>query len=261
MKKILIGTNTKMTKNISETKEFLAKLQTLTKDLDNEITLFVIPSYTTLLAARNIIDGDRILLGAQNMSWAETGQFTGEISPNMLNEIGVDIVMIGHSERRHIFGETNNEEALKVESALKHGFIPLLCIGETSEEKMSGIANEVLRSQLITGFSKIDKNNFEKIIVAYEPVWAIGVNGEPATAFYVQEKHQVIKSTLVELFGKKATCIDVLYGGSVNPGNANEFLKQKSVDGLFVGRSAWNAVNFNNLIRQIIPVWKEKEGK
>lgn len=258
MKKLYIGTNTKMTKTIKETTEYLSVLQLLTSSLKEDITLFVIPSYTTLLEAKKIIVNDNILIGSQNMCWAEKGQFTGEISPLMLKEIGIDIVMIGHSERRHVFLEDDNVEALKVSSAIEHGFIPLLCIGETKEEKDSGISNEIIRKQLIVGFSKINKNIVKKIIVAYEPVWSIGVNGEPASSSYVEEKHKIIKLTLNEIFKNMSIEIPVLYGGSVNLENSNEYLRQDSVDGLFVGRSAWDANNFNKLIRQVLPVWKEK---
>lgn len=261
MKKLYIGTNTKMTKTIQETKEFLSTLQTLTASLKDDITLFVIPSYTTLVEAKKTIVNDAILIGSQNMCWAERGQYTGEISPLMLKEIGIDIVMIGHSERRHVFLEDDNVEALKVSSAIEHGFIPLLCIGETKEEKDSGISNEILRKQLIVGFSKVNKNNVKNIIVAYEPVWAIGVNGEPASSSYVEAKHKVIKATLKEIFKDISINIPVLYGGSVNLENSKELIKQDSVDGLFVGRSAWDANNFNTLIRQVLPVWKEKGNK
>lgn len=260
MKKLYVGTNTKMTKTIEDTINFISSLQTITDDLKDKITLFVIPSYTTLYPVSQIIDKSNILLGAQNMCWEEKGQFTGEISPLMLKEVNVDIAMIGHSERRHVFLEDDKVESLKVKAAIDHGFTPLLCIGETKEEKNYGIADEVLRKQLKIGFSQIDKKNFDKIMVAYEPVWAIGVSGEPASCEYAQAKHKVIKETLKELFGDLANDIPVLYGGSVNINNANEILEQESVDGLFVGRSAWDAENFNKLIRSALPIWEEKEN-
>ena len=206
-------------------------------------------SYTTLESATKNVDRDYVLLGAQNMCWEDQGQFTGEISPLMLKELGLDLVMIGHSERRHVFGETDAEENKKVKAALNHGFTTLLCIGETAEEKDFRISAEVLRTQLKVGFHDVPVSQVDKIWVAYEPVWSIGVNGTPATADYAEEMHKVIKGCLREIFGEEADKIPVLYGGSVNPGNANELIVQPSIDGLFTGRAAWDADKFDKLIR------------
>lgn len=253
MKKIYFGSNLKMYKGIKETEEYLQKLVELTKDLSrNEIELFIIPSYTTLHNAVNNVDRNYVRLGAQNMCWEDEGQFTGEISPVMLKEMGLNLVMIGHSERRHVFGETDVEENKKVKAALDHGFKTLLCIGETAEQKNYGISAEVLRTQLKVGFHGVDADKVKNIWVAYEPVWSIGVNGTPATADYAEEMHQVIKETLVEIFGEAGKEIPVLYGGSVNPGNANELIVQPSIDGLFVGRAAWQAEKFDKLIRDAL---------
>ena len=183
------------------------------------------------------------------MSWKDQGQFTGEISPLMLKELGLDLVMIGHSERRHVFGETDVEENKKVKAALNHGFTTLLCIGETAEEKKFGISAEVLRTQLKIGFHDVPAKQANNIWVAYEPVWSIGVNGTTASADYAEEMHKVIKNCLREIFGEAADEIPVLYGGSVNPENANELIVQPSIDGLFTGRAAWDADKFNMLIR------------
>ena len=183
------------------------------------------------------------------MSWEDQGQFTGEISPLMLKELGLDLVMIGHSERRHVFGETDVEENKKVKAALNHGFTTLVCIGETAEEKKFGISAEVLRTQLKIGFHDVPAKQANNIWVAYEPVWSIGVNGTPASADYAEEMHKVIKNCLREIFGEAADEIPVLYGGSVNPENANELIVQPSIDGLFTGCAAWDADKFNMLIR------------
>lgn len=251
MKKLYFGTNLKMYKNIADTVSYLQKLVENTKDISREeIELFVIPSFTTLQSATEKVDRAYVKLGAQNMCWEEQGQFTGEISPLMLGELGLDLVMIGHSERRHVFGETDYEENRKVLCALNHGFTTLLCIGETDQEKEYGISNEVLRTQLIAGFHGVTPEMAKNLWVAYEPVWAIGVNGKPASVEYAEEKHQVIKQCLVELFGEEVgLSIPVLYGGSVNPGNANQLIAQPSIDGLFTGRSAWQADAFDKLIR------------
>lgn len=249
-KKLYFGTNLKMYKNIKDTMDYLQALTNNTKDISrDEITLFVIPSFTTLASAVASVNRSLVKLGAQNMCWEDQGQFTGEISPLMLKELNLDLVMIGHSERRHVFGETDFEENKKVQAALNHGFTTLLCIGETAEEKEFGISDEVLRTQLKVGFHNVSPDQIPRIWVAYEPVWSIGVNGTPASPEYAEAKHQVIKSTLTEIFGEKASEIPVLYGGSVNPGNANKLIIQPSIDGLFTGRSAWQAEAFDKLIR------------
>ena len=256
-KKLYFGSNLKMYKDIRETCAYLQELAERTKDISrDEIELFIIPSFTTLSDAVKSIDRSLIRLGAQNMCWEDQGQFTGEISPLMLKELGLDLVMIGHSERRHVFGETDIEENKKVLAGLKHGMRTLLCIGETGEEKEYGISAEILRQQLIVGFHGVDPSMAGQIWVAYEPVWSIGVNGTPATAEYAEAMHKVIKQCLREIFGPEADQIPVLYGGSVNPGNANELIVQESIDGLFTGRSAWQADKFDVLIRDAIKTWK-----
>lgn len=250
MKKLYFGSNLKMYKGIKDTKDYLRTLVENTKDISrDEIELFIIPSYTTLADVVSSIDRDYVRIGAQNMGWEDEGQFTGEISPVMLEEMGLNLVMIGHSERRHVFGETDIEENKKVKAALNHGFKALLCVGETAEEKEYGIAKEVIRKQLKVGFHGVDASKAKDIWVAYEPVWSIGVNGTPATADYAEMIHQIIKETLVELFGEGEKEIPVLYGGSVNPGNADELIVQPAIDGLFVGRAAWDADKFDTLIR------------
>lgn len=248
--KIYFGSNLKMYKGIKETTEYLKKLVDNTKDISrDEIELFIIPSYTTLADVVQNIDRNYVRVGAQNMGWEDEGQFTGEISPVMLEEMGINLVMIGHSERRHVFGENDIEENKKVQAALNHNFKALLCVGETAEEKKYGIAREIIRKQLKVGFHGVDARQTGNLWVAYEPVWSIGVNGTPATAEYAEMIHQIIKETLEELFGDAGKEIPVLYGGSVNPRNANQLIVQPSIDGLFVGRAAWDADQFNELIR------------
>ncbi len=250
-KKLYFGSNLKMYKSIKATIDYLQRLIENTKDISrDEIELFIIPSYTSLESATKNVDRNYVKLGAQNMCWEEEGQFTGEISPVMLDELGINLVMIGHSERRHVFGETDVEENLKVKAALNHNFTALLCIGETEDEKRYGISDEVLRTQLKVGLHGVALSQVGNIWIAYEPVWSIGVNGTPATADYAEKMHKVIKECLVEIFGEKALEIPVLYGGSVNPNNAKDLIVQPSIDGLFVGRAAWQAEKFDQLIRE-----------
>ncbi len=158
------------------------------------------------------------------MHWEERGQFTGEISPLMLQELDLQIVEIGHSERRHIFRETDIEENKKVISAIGHGFVALLCVGETGDDKELDIGDERLRQQLKVGLHGLSEAECENLWVAYEPVWAIGVNGIPARSDYADAKHRLIRETLLQLFPREGQNVPILYGGSVNPENACELI-------------------------------------
>lgn len=258
-KKLYLGTNTKMYKTIPMTIEFLTVLGKLTQNISREeLELFVIPSFTTLFSAHACAKSGLIRLGGQNMGWEEEGQFSGEISPLMLKEVGADIVMIGHSERRHVLMETDEMENKKVKCALRNGLTPLLCIGETGKEKSIGLSDEILRSQIKVGLNGISDEDAGKVWIAYEPVWAIGVGGVPATKEYAEEKHNVIRDCVVGLFGEKyGNNIPLLYGGSVNLRNAVELIKMNNIDGLFIGRSAWDAEQFNSIIRSVLPIWRD----
>lgn len=253
-KKLYLGTNTKMYKTIAQTVDFLKELGDLTRDVDRKkLELFVIPSFTTLAAAAETARQGGIKLGAQNMGWEDQGQFTGEVSPVMLEEAGVQVVCIGHSERRHVLGESDQEENKKVQAALRHNFTALLCIGETAEQKQYGIEDEVLRTQIKIGLYNTTPEQASRIWIGYEPVWAIGVNGTPASAEHVARKHDVIRQALVELYGPEAgKKVPILYGGSVNNENARELIKIPDIDGLFIGRSAWDAKNFSKIIHEMM---------
>ena len=255
-KKVYLGTNTKMYKGIADTVSYLNALDTLTADLDREtLELFVIPSFTTLESASRCLSGRRIRLGAQNMGWEDQGPFTGEISPVMLEEVGVNLIELGHSERRHVLGETDEMVNRKVLCALRHGMTALLCIGETGEEKERGLSDEVLHTQLKAGLYTAQLQDADQLWVAYEPVWAIGESGVPATREYAEERHSTIRRTLVELFGEElGGAIPILYGGSVNPQNAAGLIRMDHIDGLFIGRSAWDAQKFNAIIRDVLRV-------
>ncbi|MDE6949586.1 MAG: triose-phosphate isomerase [Lachnospiraceae bacterium] len=251
MKKLYFGSNLKMYKGIEETTEYLKDLLDLTADISRDtMELFILPSFTSLPDAVKLVKPQLLTLGAQNMCWADYGQYTGEISPGMLKELGIHFVMAGHSERRHIFHESDLDENRKVKAALSHGFTALLCIGETGEEKEYGISAEVLRAQIKVGLHGITKEEISRIWIAYEPVWSIGVDGTPATSAYAEEMHGIIKDSLFDLFGADALQIPVLYGGSVNAQNANELIVQPSIDGLYIGRAAWDPQEFNTLIRK-----------
>jgi len=252
MKKIYLGTNLKMYKNISQTRDYLTRLRDLTMDLADSVNLFVIPSFTALPVTHEVLHGSHIRWGAQNMHWEETGQFTGEISPIMLQEVGVSIAEIGHSERRHIFGEDDSLLCKKVRSSIEHGMTALLCIGETADEKADGISDEALSIQIKRDLKDILPEDGDNVWIAYEPVWAIGINGTPADPEYVELRHKAIRNVCKLIFPD--ITIPILYGGSVNPQNAKELINLPDVDGLFIGRAAWDAEKFNILIRQIIEV-------
>lgn len=256
-KKLYFGTNTKMYKTIADTTKFIEELVEATHDISPEqARLFVIPSFTALAEAQKKLNDSNIMLGAQNMCWEDEGEYTGEISPVMLKEIGIDIVEIGHSERRHVFGETDYQVKKKVEVAIRHGMTALLCIGETKEQKDCNIQDEILSIQLKTALSSIKSTDADKLLwIAYEPVWAIGVNGTPISKSYATKRHKHIRSVLVDILGEETGCsIPVLYGGSVNMDNARILLSDPNINGLFVGRSAWEAKNFNKMLRHILEI-------
>ncbi|MFA6507585.1 MAG: triose-phosphate isomerase [Treponemataceae bacterium] len=259
MKKLFIGTNLKMFKNIEQTVSFLRDLQERTKGVPrSEMCLFVIPSYTALESATKSVSQDSIKLGAQNMHWESQGPFTGEISPLMLKELHLDIIEVGHSERRQLLGETDYGVNKKVLSACAHGFTALLCVGETGEQKDAGLSEETLATQLKIGLLKFPPDQLDKVWIAYEPAWAIGATGIPASPEYANAMHKVIKQTLKKTFGDRADTIPVLYGGSVNYENSSSLIVQEAIDGLFIGRAAWEAEAFTKIIDQVLPLWKTK---
>ena len=263
LSQLFFGTNLKMYQTASETAAFLGELAQLTADLREEpVVRFVIPSFPSLPAA-GAVERNGIRLGAQNMHWENAGQYTGEVSPLMLRDLGcIDLVEIGHSERRQLFGETNQQCNQKVLSALANGFTALLCVGETAAEKYYSISDETLAIQLKVGLADVSPAEIAvgRVWIAYEPVWAIGVNGKPAPPAYVQERPQRLRLLLRELYPGQCCSVPLLYGGSVNSENASAYIGLEDVDGLFVGRAAWNASAFDALLRQVYAVWKEKDG-
>lgn len=256
--KLFLGTNTKMYKGINDTVSFLEKLKEKTLDVaDSPVELFVLPSFTTLYSAAQCLAGSHIKFGAQNIHWEDQGQFTGEVSPLMLREAGCEIAEIGHSERRHVMGETDAVINKKVLAAIRHNMIGLLCVGETGEQKALGITEETLRIQLKTGLNGVGADEVKNIWIAYEPTWAIGVGGTPASKEYADKSHGFIRQTLVDLYGDDiGRRIPLLYGGSVNNSNAMELLAMPNIDGLFIGRSAWDADNFSVIIHEALHQFK-----
>lgn len=262
-KTLYIGTNTKMFQTAARAREYVEALCALTEDLETEdMQLFVIPSFTSIQGVAESLAGSKIRVGAQNMCWEVQGAYSGEISPLMVKEAGASMVMLGHSERRHILHEDDEMISKKVACALANGITPLLCIGETARDKDYGVSDEVLSTQLKIGLSGVTAaDQADEIWIAYEPVWAIGTSGVPATEEYVARRHCGIRRCLAELLGEeRARRIPILYGGSVNNENAEELILAENVDGLFIGRSAWDAENFNRIIRGVLNVRKHRPG-
>ena len=256
--KLYIGTNTKMFQTGNEAEAYIRRMDELIDDIRDRLEFFFMPSYTSLERTAKAV-GDRIRIGAQNMAWEDRGQFTGEISPLMLEEIGVRFVLIGHSERRHVFRETDKDEARKIRCAADHGFTSLLCVGETAEQKDRGLAAESVVEQLNLSAGTLSPEEVSgKLWIAYEPVWAIGTAGVPAGASYAEDMHGAIRTALTEMFGAYGKDIPILYGGSVNPSNAADIITRRGIDGLFIGRSAWDPERFDSIIREVLPIFESR---
>lgn len=255
MKKFLLGTNWKMNKTLAEATQYTNELTEIIKNYSH-LDFFIIPPYTHLWKIKELIDSSisTLKLGAQNMHYEDEGQFTGEISPVMLAEIGIDIVELGHCERRQYFNETDETVNLKTLAALKHGFIPLVCIGEKMNDRNFGVSKEMLAKQLKIALKDVPADVIGKFWIAYEPIWAIGVNGIPAETPYVEEIHDFLRSVLIDLYGPSGKDVPLLFGGSVNIKNASEYAQLKNVDGLFIGRSAWKTDLFEELMVSVSEV-------
>lgn len=248
--KTWVGTSWKMNKTLAEGLAFAEALAAFAPELDDRIQPFVIPSFTAVREVKRALAATRVKVGAQNMHWAEAGAWTGEVSALQLRDCGLDLVELGHSERRAHFGETDETVGLKTEAAVRHGFVPLICVGETLAEREAGRAEEVLAAQTKGALAKLDASQKgAEILLAYEPVWAIGDKGIPATADYADHQQRLIKQAAAEVLGRAP---QVLYGGSVNPGNAAELVRQPHIDGLFIGRSAWAPESYVDILKRVV---------
>lgn len=242
-----IGTSWKMNKALAEARAFVEGLKADDAHADPRIQRFVIPPFTAVREVASILAGTSVKVGAQNMHWADQGAWTGEISPLMLKDCGVQMVELGHSERREFFGETDETVGLKVAAALRHGLIPLICIGETARQKEEGRAEPVLAAQVEGALRYVgETEKSSELLFAYEPVWAIGDKGVPASADYADHQQKLIKARAEALLGRPVPC---LYGGSVNPGNCVELVTCPHVDGLFIGRSAWDVQGYIGILK------------
>jgi len=223
-----------MNKTVAEARELVSGMGVGLKAV-NGVEKVICPPYISILAVANMLSGTEIGLGAQNMHWEEKGAFTGEVSPEMIKEF-CQYVILGHSERRQYFGETDQTVNKRVLAAQKHGIIPIVCVGETLEENESGQTADVVRRQTLAALEGVSADFAPSLVIAYEPVWAIGT-GRASSGENAQHVHgQVIRPVLVELFGQEAAeKIRILYGGSVTGANAAEFFSQPDIDGALVG--------------------------
>lgn len=247
MTEIRVGTSWKMNKTLAEAQTWATGLAQA--ELDPRVQSFVIPPFTAVREVAQLLGDSPAKVGAQNMHWADSGAWTGEVSAPMLVDCGLDIVELGHSERRTHFGETNETVGLKVESAVRHGLIPLICIGESLEDREAGRAAQVLAHEVQSALGRLegDQKNAE-IWLAYEPIWAIGENGIPATSDYADARQAEIIQVAGDILGRKLPC---LYGGSVNPGNCAELIACPHIDGLFIGRSAWAIDGYLDILSRV----------
>lgn len=241
-----IGTSWKMNKTLGEARAFADKLRVAQAERGGRIQPFVIPAFTAVREVKAILADTGVKVGAQNMHWADAGAWTGEISPVMLADCGLDMVELGHSERRAHFGETDETVGLKVAAAIRHRLIPLVCIGEDAREKAGGQADEVLERQVHAALAVVpEAARGHTILFAYEPTWAIGEGGTPATPGYADARHARIIEVAQSVMGRRVPC---LYGGSVNRDNCAELIVCPHIDGLFIGRSAWAAEGYLDIL-------------
>jgi len=243
MRKPIISANWKMNKTISEAVSFCDEFIPLVRGV-NDVEIIIAPPYTALQSVIERCRGTNILISAQNLFYEEKGAYTGEISPVMLKDIGCEYSIIGHSERRQYFGETNEIINKKLKAALKVGLRVILCIGETLEERNSGRTFDVLDSQIKGALEGIGLDN---VVIAYEPVWAIGT-GVTATPLQAEEAHQRIRALLREIYGSRAEEIRILYGGSVTPENIDSLMTEPDIDGALVGGASLKPESFAKIV-------------
>lgn len=248
-RKLYVVGNWKMYKTAREATDYIEAL--LPKVEDSQVNIYLAVPFTSIASAAHYAKDTNIVIGAQNMNDAREGAFTGEIAGLMLKEAGAAFVILGHSERRHVFGETNAFIHRKVLRALQDDIQPILCVGETAKEREGGKTEKVLKEQLLSALDGVPKEDAEHLIVAYEPVWAIG-SGKTPTPKQIQEAHAFCRECLAEVFGKKkAEDIPILYGGSVKPDNAGEIGEEKDVNGVLVGGASLDSQTLVEIIHNM----------
>jgi triosephosphate isomerase len=244
MRKPLIAANWKMNKTVGETISFLEEFIPLVGDI-SDVDILIAPPFTSLLSASEKIKGKNILLSGQNIFYEDKGAYTGEISPIMLKDVGCSYVIIGHSERRQYFFETDETINKKIVAAKRNGLKVILCVGETLDERQSGKTFDILSKQIEGGLKDI---TLEDISIAYEPVWAIGT-GRTATSEQAQEAHEFIRKKLYSIYGDIANTTRIIYGGSVTPENIKSLMDCDDVDGALVGGASLKADSFSKIVK------------
>jgi triosephosphate isomerase (TIM) len=247
-RQVVIAGNWKMFKTRSEAQSMVLELRQLVQG-NEEVEVVVCPPFTALPAVSQVLEGTRIRLGGQNVHWEDEGAFTGEVSPGMLVDCGCRYVIIGHSERRQYFHETDELINRKLKKLLGTELIPILCVGEVLEEREAGRVEEVVLGQLEGDLAGLTAESVSRIIIAYEPVWAIGT-GKTATPEIAQKVHSMIRRWLAGRYGEElAKGIRILYGGSVKPDNAGELMAQEDIDGALVGGASLAAGSFAKIVQ------------
>jgi triosephosphate isomerase (TIM) len=248
MRKKVIAANWKMYKTPDDTRAYFREFLPLISGHQRD-EIVVCPPYTDVDAALAATKGSHIAIGVQNVHWKADGAYTGEISAPMLLSLGVTHVIVGHSERRQYFGETDDTVNLRLKTALESGLTPICCVGEVLEEREAGATDDVLRRQCVRAFHSISAKKAAKLIVAYEPVWAIGT-GKTATPEIAAEAHAVIRKEAAEIFGEEfASQLRILYGGSVKPDNASTLMAQEEIDGALVGGASLDPKSFAAIVK------------
>ena len=243
-KPVIIG-NWKMNKDLDEAKKLVKEI--VSEKLDNNVEKVVCVPFVYVTEVRKLLEGTDVGLGVQNMFFETKGAFTGEISPVMLKSCGVSYVILGHSERRTIFNETDEIINKKVKSALQYKLIPILCCGETLEERNLGIEKDIVEKQIRNTLDDISVNDIEKVIIAYEPIWAIGT-GLTASSDDAENMIKFIREILYDIYGNLSENIRIQYGGSVKPNNIKDLMQKENVDGALVGGACLESASFCALI-------------
>ena len=246
MRRPLIAGNWKMFKTVSEAAELVKALIPMVQDVEHT-DIAVCPPAVDLYLTKMLLDGTNIKLGAQNMHWEESGAFTGEISPVMVKEL-CQYIIIGHSERRQYFGETDEWVNKKTKAAFAHGIIPIICIGETLEEREAGQTERVCERQALAALDGLTEEQLAVAVIAYEPIWAIGT-GRNATSQDANETVGYIRKVVRDEFGPVAEQMRILYGGSVKPANITEYMGQPEIDGALVGGASLDAASFTAIVK------------
>lgn len=246
MRKPIIAGNWKMNNTIAETKNLLNELKPLVKDSKVEVVVCV--PYTDLYIASELLKGSNIKLGAENVHWADKGAFTGEISADMLKELNVEYVIIGHSERRQYFGETDETVNKRAKQALLKNLKPIICVGESLEERETNKVEAVIVKQTTEALKDISVEDMKNVVIAYEPIWAIGT-GKTATSKEANDTIKIVRDTVSKLYGQTiAESLRIQYGGSMKPENVKELMSMPEIDGGLIGGASLKAIDFSKIV-------------